>query len=79
MAKKEVVWTEIAQKQRRIILAYWNENNKSTVYSEKLIIEIRERIEIIRIHPNAGKKVDFPSTRVVSMGHFSIFRKQNLL
>lgn len=73
MAKKEVVWTETARKQRRTILEYWTDNNKNLAYSEKLIIEIRERIEILSNHPKSGKKANFPNTRVTSMGHYSIF------
>ena len=73
MDKKEVVWTQTAVKQRRIILNYWNENNGNTNYSEKLINEIRKRINILLLYPNSGKKVDFPNTRVISLGHYSIF------
>lgn len=37
MAKRKIVWTETAAKQRREILKYWTERNKSTTYAEKLI------------------------------------------
>ena len=43
MAKKSVVWTETAIKQRREILKYWTIRNKSSAYSEKLIGLINER------------------------------------
>jgi plasmid stabilization system protein ParE len=73
MVKKEIVWTKIAQTQRRAILAFWNEKNGNTTYAQKLIIEIRERLETLCIHPNSGKKTLFKNTRVAAMGHYSIF------
>ena len=73
MAKKSIVWTETAAKQRRFVLEYWNENNGSTTYSEKLIIEIRKRLDTIASFPKSGRKADFPKTYVSSLGHYSIF------
>jgi plasmid stabilization system protein ParE len=37
MAKRTIVWTETAAKQRRQILKYWTERNQSTTFAEKLI------------------------------------------
>ena len=37
MAKRKIVWTVTAAKQRREVLKYWTERNKSTAYAEKLI------------------------------------------
>ena len=73
MAKREIVWTETAAKQRRFILEYWNENNNSTDYSEKLIVEIRRRLDTLVQFPESGRKTDFPNTFVTSLGHYSIF------
>ncbi len=56
MAKRAIAWTETAAKQRRIVLEYWNENNNSTDYSEKLIIEIRRRLDALVQFPDSGKK-----------------------
>lgn len=38
MAKRNVVWTETAAKQRREVLKYWTKHNGSTNFAEKLII-----------------------------------------
>lgn len=73
MVKRTVEWTETAKKQRRIVLRYWVEKNKSTLYSEKLIEKINHRIEAILKSPEIYKKADFPKTRVSAMGHYSIF------
>ena len=73
MAKKEIVWTETASKQRRLVLEYWNENNGSTAYSEKLLVEIKKRLDSLKEFPKSGRKTDFPKTYATSLGHYSIF------
>ena len=75
MAKKPVVWTETAIKQRREILRYWKIRNKSTAYSEKLIILIYERFLLISNYPEAGKATNHLVTREAAMGNFSIYYK----
>ena len=75
MAKKAVVWTQTAIKQRREILKYWTIRNKSTVYAEKLIELIRERIDIIIESPEAGKPTSHAETRESALGNFSIYYK----
>ncbi|MGZ5242628.1 MAG: type II toxin-antitoxin system RelE/ParE family toxin [Bacteroidia bacterium] len=75
MAKKSVVWTETAARQRREILKYWTIRNGSKVYAEKLIKLIASHIKTILNHPESFKMADFPETRESAMGHFSIFYK----
>ena len=75
MAKRNVVWTETAAKQRREILKYWTKKNGSTRYAEKLIKLIAKRIEIILKIPESFKSTEYPDTRESAMGHFSIYYK----
>ena len=75
MAKRVIVWTETAIRQRREILKYWTLRNKSTAYAEKLIKLIASRTKVIMKNPEAFKMADFPETRVSSLGHFSIVYK----
>ncbi len=75
MAKRSVVWTETAAKQRREILRYWAVRNGSTAYSEKLIKLTASRIKIILKQPESFKSADYPETRESAMGHFSIYYK----
>lgn len=75
MAKKSVVWTETAIKQRREILKYWTIRNKSTAYSEKLISQIKQRIQLIVDHPEIGKSTNHQNTRQAAMGNFSVYYK----
>ena len=71
----KVFWTQTAKEQRDYIFDYWNKRNKSTNYSEKLNISIRERISLLKNHPEIGKEVDFKNTKAVSLGHYSILYK----
>lgn len=73
MVERAVRWTETAAFQRREILKYWTDRNKSTLYSEKLIKLISEKIKMILQNPISFKLTDFPNTRVSALGHFSIY------
>ena|ERR1035437_10434460 len=75
MAKRDVVWTETAARQRREILKYWTKRNGTTVYAQKLIKLTAKQIKIILSNPLLFKKADYPDTHVSAMGHFSIFYK----
>jgi plasmid stabilization system protein ParE len=75
MAKRNVVWTETAARQRREILKYWVKRNGTTTYAEKLIKLISEQVKLILTNPKLFKKADFPDTHVSALGHFSIFYK----
>lgn len=75
MAKKSVVWTETAIKQRREILKYWTLRNKSTLYAEKLLGLIRDRINTITKNPDTGKPTSHLNTKEAAMGNFSIYYK----
>lgn len=75
MAKRLVVWTETAAKQRREILRYWTVRNGFTTYAVKLIKLTASRIKIILKQPESFKAADYPETRESAMGHFSIYYK----
>ena len=77
MAKRIIVWTHTAQKQRRSILEYWAVKNRSTLYSEKLIWLISEQTILISKNPTVFRLTDFKDIRVSSLGHFGIFYKYN--
>jgi plasmid stabilization system protein ParE len=75
VAKRKVVWTETATRQRREILRYWTVRNGSTTYAKKLIKLIAIRIKVIKKYPEAFKATIYPETRVSAMGHFSVLYK----
>lgn len=75
MAKRSIVWTDTAAKQRREILKYWTKRNGSTLYAEKLIKLTARQIKIISQHPESFKSAGYSDTRVSAMGYFSIYYK----
>ncbi len=75
MAKRNVVWTETAARQRREILKYWVKRNGTALYAEKLIKLTSKHIKLILSNPSLFKKADYPETHISVMGHFSIYYK----
>jgi len=54
MAKRKVIWSLNAQKDRKEILQYWKQRNKSAAYSKKLRKLFSKAIEQIKAHPGIG-------------------------
>jgi len=75
MVKKKIVWTETAAKQRREILRYWTERNKSTTYAKKLIEINAKQLKVISKNPEALKESEINEVRESAMGHFSLYYK----
>jgi len=75
MAQKKVIWTETAARQRRLILEYWLQRNKSSRYPIKLLQLSNNKAERIAENPFLFKESDLPNIRMASMGHFSMFYK----
>ena len=63
MAKK-VIWSLRAQNDRKNILDYWRQRNKSDSYSKKLDDRFREAVSIIKDFPQIGKLTDDPKARI---------------
>lgn len=75
MAKRKIVWTETAAKQRREILRYWTERNRTTTYAEKLIEITAKHLKVISKNPEAFKETEINDVRESAMGHFSLYYK----
>ncbi len=75
MAKRKIVWTETAAKQRREIFRYWTERNKSTIYAEKLIEVTAKHLKVISKNPEAFKDTEINDVKESAMGHFSLYYK----
>jgi hypothetical protein len=59
MAKRKIIWTQTAAKQRREILSYWTERNKSKTYAETLIEITAKHLKVICKNPEALRKLIF--------------------
>lgn len=77
MAKRNVVWTKIADIQFVGVLEYWVKRNKSNSYSKKLLKLVTERTKQIAKNPFTCKSTDFKDTRVALLGNFGIYYRVN--
>lgn len=61
---KQIIWTKLAQKDRKSILEYWIRRNKSNVYSKRLNQILENTVDLISKHPNIGKKTEVADIRI---------------
>ena len=61
---KQIIWSRLAHLDRFQILEYWNNRNKSTVYSKRLNQIFEDTVELISKHPKIGKDTDIPNVRI---------------
>ena len=61
---KQVVWSLRAQDDRKSILSYWQQRNKSNTYSKKLNLLFKEAVITIRDFPKVGKLTDDRNARI---------------
>ena len=59
MAKRKITWTEKANIERKEILEYWINRNKSKTYSIKLNKLFIEATRKIADYPEVSRKTDF--------------------
>ena len=74
---KRIIWTNTVAKARREILEYWIAHNGSKIYSKKLSVLFKERVNLIKEQNYLGKPTDISGIRVTLVSHFSIFYKVN--
>jgi len=73
MAKRKIVWTQKANAERKDILEYWINKNKSKIYSIKLNKLFIESLKILSEHPNIGRQTSDNKTRVRIVRDYLIF------
>ena len=78
MAKK-VIWSKQAIKDRKEILQYWIDRNKSNTYSIKLNNLFIDAIELIAAHHNIGILTDLENVRSKLAKDYYIFYEINEL
>lgn len=70
---KRIVWTQQAQKERKEILAFWIQRNKSNVYSKRLNEIFKNWISLLSQRPLIGRKTDITNVRVKLVKDYLIF------
>ncbi|MCY0969342.1 type II toxin-antitoxin system RelE/ParE family toxin [Chryseobacterium wangxinyae] len=73
MVKIKIEWSHFAKQQRDEIFIYWNNRNKSTVYSKKLKSIIKEKTNQLKIQPLSGKKTSEENIRILILKNYSLF------
>jgi plasmid stabilization system protein ParE len=73
MVKIKIEWSHFAKQQRDEIFIYWNNRNKSTVYSKKLKSIIKEKTNQLKIQPHSGKKTSEENIRILVLKNYSLF------
>ena len=61
---KHVVWTQRAQADRRQILKYWLDRNKSSIYCIKLNYLFKQVVKLISNYPQIGKPTSDANARI---------------
>ncbi len=61
---RKIIWTVRAQNDRKEIFEYWNNRNKSNLYSKKLNGLIKESLLLMAKYPLIGKLTDKKNIRV---------------
>jgi plasmid stabilization system protein ParE len=73
---KQIIWSQRAQDDRKQILEYWKNRNKSNIYSKKLDKRFREALHIIRDYPQIGKQTDDQKARIkIVKDYFLIYEE----
>lgn len=74
---RRVVWTPLAQKNRKEILKYWIEHNQSNRYSKKLNHLFKAAVKLLTKYPNIGKTTNIPGVKVKVIRDYLLFYKFN--
>ncbi len=56
MNKLLIVWTKLAEQELDDIINYWDNRNKSTIYTTNLLKRLKKTVTILSSHPSIGKK-----------------------
>jgi toxin YoeB len=77
MAKKEIIWSEIAKLQFASVLEYYVERNGNENYSLKLLDEIEDLLNTLSNSELIGRLTSNKFTRVIPMKVYLVFYEIN--
>jgi plasmid stabilization system protein ParE len=72
---RRLIWSVTAQNSRKSIFEYWNNRNKSKVYSNKLNLLINKNLKIVLKLPEFGNPTKNEDTKFIITSHFEMFYK----
>lgn len=77
MAKKEVVWSNLAKIQLQTVLEFYSERNGNSNYSHKLLDEIEDLLDTVSNLEIIGRLTSNKFTRVIPMKTYVIYYEIN--
>ncbi|OYX82536.1 MAG: hypothetical protein B7Y83_14425 [Flavobacteriales bacterium 32-34-25] len=72
---RRLIWSVEARNSRKSIFDYWNNRNKSKVYSRKLNLLFNTNLKIVIQLPESGKPTFREDTKFIIVSHFEVFYK----
>jgi len=72
MAQKQIIWSKKAEEELIAALEYYNNRNKSTAYSLKLLDRIEQKTELIIKNNFLGRLAEDGQTRILIVDEFLI-------
>lgn len=73
MAKRKIVWTGKANLERKEILEYWINRNKSKTFSVKLNQLFIQNLRHLAENPTTGRKTESKNIRVKNIRDYLLF------
>lgn len=73
MARREIIWTQKANAERRDILQFWIDRNKSKMFSIKLNKLFIQTLLQLSENPYIGRITDFENVRVKLVRNYLLF------
>ncbi len=74
---RQIVWSLKAQKDRKEILMYWNQRNKSLEYSRKLNRLFKKAVNLISEYPEIGKLTNDKNARIKIVHNYLMIYEYN--
>ncbi|MBP9932844.1 MAG: type II toxin-antitoxin system RelE/ParE family toxin [Chitinophagaceae bacterium] len=72
---RKVVWSKEASQERNNLFTYWNQRNKSNLYSQKLFFLIKAAIHSLKINPEVGKPTNRKDTKLrIVRDYYIVYR-----
>ena len=73
MAERKIIWSERAKINRYKILRYYNNRNKSNIYSRRINKRINQELRLLIKYPKLGINTDLNGVRGLIIDKFMLF------
>ena len=73
---RQVIWSLRAQDDKKNILAYWRQRNKSNTYSKKFNLPFKEAVNTIKDFPQIGKQTDDNNSKIKIVRDYQIIYEE---